>query len=458
MNVEPMPETTSPVVTPERPSPVYAWYMTLLLMLLYMFSFLDRTVIVLLIEPIKRDLLLNDTQISLLYGLAFAVFYTFLGIPIARLADSKSRRSIIAVGVLFWSAMTVACGLAKNFGHLFAARIGVGAGEAALSPAAYSLISDSFPEEKRAKAMSVYTMGIYLGVGVAMLLGGQVIEFFDNVGTVTLPWVGELRGWQLTFIAVGSPGLLFFFLVMALREPARQGLVSGAPKTIPMGEAMHWFRQRKGFYLSFYQAMAFGALYSYSLTAWTPSFFIRTYGWDTLQVSKYYGTVVLIFAPAGIISGGLIASARAIRGDGLAHIRITVIAFAALLIPAATVTLVDNPWVSLGLVAVIKFIHGLPLGIAMAVVHDITPNRLRAQAAALYLFTLNILGLGVGPTLVAVLTDYVFRDPADLRYSLAIVGVFACTIGLLLSIYAMRQLRTLKQELTELTSPETRDI
>ena len=175
-------------------------------------------------------------------------------------------------------------------------------------------------------------------------------------------------------------------------------------------------------------------------------------------MSKYYGTVVLIFAPAGIISGGLIASARASRGDGLAHARITVIAFAALLIPAATVTLVDNPWVSLGLVAVIKFIHGLPLGIAMAVVHDITPNRLRAQAAALYLFTLNILGLGVGPTLVAVLTDYVFRDPADLRYSLAIVGVFACTIGLLLSIYAMRQLRTLKQELTELTSPETRDI
>ena len=183
MDVESRPETTCPVATPERPSPVYAWYMTLLLMLLYMFSFLDRTIIVLLIEPIKRDLLLNDTQISLLYGLAFAVFYTFLGIPIARLADSKSRRSIIAVGVLFWSAMTVACGLAKSFGDLFAARIGVGAGEAALSPAAYSLISDSFPEEKRAKAMSVYTMGLYLGVGLAMLLGGQVIEFFDNIGT-----------------------------------------------------------------------------------------------------------------------------------------------------------------------------------------------------------------------------------------------------------------------------------
>lgn len=198
----------------DRPSPAYAWYMTLLLMVLYMFSFLDRTIIVLLIEPIKRDLAITDTQISLLYGLAFAVFYTLCGIPIARLIDSKNRRTIVAVGVLFWSAMTAACGLAKNFGSLFAARIGVGIGEATLSPAAYSMISDSFPKEKRAKAMSVYTMGIYLGVGVAMLLGGQVIEYFNNIGTVTLPLVGELRGWQLTFIAVAAPGLL---LSMQLR-------------------------------------------------------------------------------------------------------------------------------------------------------------------------------------------------------------------------------------------------
>ena len=428
------------------PSPAYAWYMTLLLMVLYMFSFLDRTIIVLMIEPIKRDLHLNDTHISLLYGFAFAVFYTLLGIPIARLADSRNRRTIIAIGVLTWSAMTAACGLAKNFAHLFAARIGVGVGEAALSPAAYSLISDSFPQEKRARAMSVYTMGLYLGVGVALLLGGLIIDFVENAGTVSLPLLGELYSWQLTFIAVGAPGILFFVLVMALREPPRQGVVSGQAQGVPLGEAMGWFLQRKRFYLSFYLAMACLTLYSYSLTAWTPSFFIRTHGWDTLQVSQNYGLVMLIFGPAGILAGGAIASALTRRGDGLANTRMAIVAFIGLIVPAATMTLVDSAGVALGIVAVIKFISGLPLGVAMAAVHEITPNRLRAQSAAFYLFILNILGLGTGPTLVALLTDYAFGDPAALRYSIAIVGVCACVVGLLLSIYAARQFRMLKEE------------
>ncbi|PLW70271.1 spinster family MFS transporter [Pseudohalioglobus lutimaris] len=432
----------------EWPKPAYAWYMTFLLMVLYMFSFLDRTIIVLLIEPIKRDLQLTDTHVSLLYGLAFAIFYTIMGIPIARLADSKNRRSIVAVGVLVWSAMTAACGLAKDFGQLFLARIGVGVGEAALSPAAYSLISDSFPEEKRARAMSVYTMGLYLGVGMALLLGGAVIEWVATMDTVSLPVLGEMYSWQLTFVIVGAPGLVFFVLVMALREPARQGIALGARvQVIPLGEAMGWFLQRKRFYLSFYLAMTFITLYSYSLTAWTPSFFIRTHDWTTLQVSQNYGMVMLIFGPAGILAGGWLASRQFRRGDELANARMATYAFLGLLIPAATMTLVDSAWVSLGLVAVIKFLSGLPLGVAMAAVHEVTPNRLRAQAAAIYLFLLNILGLGTGPTIVALLTDYAFGDPAALRYSLAIVGVGACLAGLLLSVYATGQLRILKQEL-----------
>jgi MFS family permease len=428
------------------PNPAYAWYMTLLLMVLYMFSFLDRTIIVLLIEPIKRDMHLTDTHISLLYGLAFAIFYTLMGIPIARLADSKNRRTLIAVGVVTWSVMTALCGLAKNFGQLFAARIGVGVGEAALSPAAYSLISDSFPEEKRARAMSVYTMGIYLGVGVAMLLGGLIVDFAENAETISLPLVGELYAWQLTFLIVGAPGLIFAPMVMALREPRRQGVAPGVTQGIPFREAIGWFSQRKRFYLSFYLAMGCLTLYAYSLTAWTPSFFIRTHGWSTLEVSRYYGLTMLAFGPAGILVGGLLASIRARRGDELANARMATFAFLGLLIPAATMTLVDSAWVSLGIVAIIKFVSGLPLGVAMAAVHEVTPNRLRAQAAAFYLFILNIVGLGTGPTIVALLTDYAFGDPSALRYSLAIVGVCACTAGLLLSIVATRQLRILKQE------------
>ncbi len=431
----------------EWPKPAYAWYMTGLLMVLYMFSFLDRTIIVLLIEPIKRDLQLTDTQISLLYGFAFAIFYTIMGIPIARLADSKNRRSIIAVGVLVWSAMTAACGLAKNFGHLFIARVGVGVGEAALSPAAYSLISDSFPEHKRARAMSVYTMGLYLGVGAALLLGGLVIEFVENMGSVSLPLLGEVYSWQLTFFVVGAPGLLFFFLVLGLREPLRQGVAAGSSvQVLSLKDSMSWFLQRKRFYLSFYLAMAFLTLYAYSLTAWTPSFFIRTHDWTTLEVSRNYGIVMLMFGPTGILAGGWIASRKFRLGDELANARMATYAFLVLLIPAATMTLVDNEWLALAIVAIIKFVSGLPLGVAMAAVHEVTPNRLRAQSAAIYLFILNIVGLGTGPTIVALITDYAFGDPADLRYSMAIVGVCACCAGLVLSIYATKQFGILKRE------------
>lgn len=439
-------QNDAPTDAVEWPKPAYAWYMTVLLMVLYMFSFLDRTIIVLLIEPIKRDLHLTDTHVSLLYGLAFAIFYTFMGIPIARLADSKSRRNLIAAGVFTWSAMTALCGLAKDFTQLFIARIGVGVGEAALSPAAYSLISDSFPEEKRARAMSVYTMGLYLGVGMALLLGGLIIDFVEKSGSIALPLVGELYAWQVTFLVVGAPGVLFCLLVMALREPPRQGVVAGT-KSIPFKEAMSYFWERKRFYLSFYLALAAITLYSYSFTAWTPSYFIRTHGWTTLEVSQYYGLVMLFFGPAGILVGGWVATARAKRGDDMASAKMAIVGCAGLLIPAATATLVDDAWVSLGLIAVIKFISGLPLGVAMAAIHNVTPNRLRAQAAAFYFFVLNILGLGTGPTIVALITDYGFGDPNALRYSLAIVGVGASAIGLVLAIYANKQLRTLKDSM-----------
>ncbi|MFK7731166.1 MAG: spinster family MFS transporter [Pseudomonadales bacterium] len=431
------------------PKPAYAWYMTILLMVLYMFSFLDRTIIVLLIEPIKRDLHLTDTDVSLLYGLAFAVFYTLMGIPIARLADTKNRTKIIAIGVLFWSLMTAFCGLAKNFTTLFIARMGVGVGEAALSPAAYSLISDSFPEKQRARAMSVYTMGLFLGAGLALMLGGQVIAWVEQIGNVTLPIVGEIHGWQLTFIAVGAPGLVFFLLALALREPPRQGISDASQQGIPLKEAMGWFMQRKSFYLSFYLAMAFLTLYSYSLSAWTPSFFIRVHDWSVLEVSQQYGLVYLIFGPAGIFAGGWIASARAHRGDEFSNARMAIVSSAGLLIPAATMTMMDSAWASLSIIAVIKFVSGLPLGVAMAAVHEVTPNRLRAQAVAIYLFLVNIVGLGTGPTIVALLTDYVFGDPEAVRYSLAIVGVVACSLALILSTYALRELKVLKASIVE---------
>src|SRR5271168_5433916 len=212
--------------SPPYPSSFAAWYSVVVLMLMYIFSFIDRTTISLLVEPMKRDLHISDTQIGMLQGLAFALLYTFLGLPIARLSDRHSRRAIIAGGVFVWSIMATLCGLARSAVQLFAARVGVGVGEAALSPAAYSIITDSFPLSKLGRAFGVYNIGITIGAGTAFLVGGIVVAAVSHAGaTYTLPLVGEVRAWQMVFIVTGAPGILLPLLLLTFREPARRGLL-----------------------------------------------------------------------------------------------------------------------------------------------------------------------------------------------------------------------------------------
>jgi MFS family permease len=209
------------------PSAGYAWYVVVVLTIAYTVSFIDRQIMALMVEPIRRDLEISDTQMSLLLGLAFAVFYTLLGIPIARLADRYSRRGIIAAGIAVWCFMTAACGLSRNYAQLFLARVGVGVGEAALSPSALSMMSDYFPKETRGRAVAFYTMGISMGVGLAMILGGQVIALVSQAPPVTLPVVGQLFAWQTVFVVVGLPGILVAALMLTVREPPRKGRMTG---------------------------------------------------------------------------------------------------------------------------------------------------------------------------------------------------------------------------------------
>ena len=201
------------------PSSIVAWYSVLVLMLMYVFSFIDRTIISLLVGPMKRDLHISDVQMGLLQGTAFALFYTFLGLPIARLSDRHNRKSIIAIGVFIWSIMACLCGLARSAGQLFLARIGVGFGEAALSPAAYSMITDSFPRAKLGSAFSVYNVGITIGAGTALLVGGLVVGAVSRPGaSYVLPIFGEVHAWQLVFIVTGAPGLLLPLLLLTDRK------------------------------------------------------------------------------------------------------------------------------------------------------------------------------------------------------------------------------------------------
>lgn len=222
------------------PRPRYAWYVVGVLMVAYVFSFIDRQILNLLVGPIRRDLGISDTGMSVLMGFSFAVFYTAFGLPLGRIADSRSRRGLIGFGMAFWSLMTAACGLAQRYWQLVLLRIGVGVGEASLSPAAYSLIMDYFPPARRSLAISVYSMAIYLGAGLALLLGGVVIQVTSVAPSVGVPLLGEIRSWQAVMLAVGLPGLLAALLLLTVREPLRRGNAgAGAP---PVRVVVAYFR------------------------------------------------------------------------------------------------------------------------------------------------------------------------------------------------------------------------
>jgi len=405
------------------PSSTRAWVTVAILMVAYVLSFIDRQILNLLVGPIRRDLMISDTQMSLLMGLSFALFYTVCGIPLGRLADTKSRRGLIAIGVLFWSAATAACGMAKLYWQFLICRIGVGVGEAALSPAAYSLIADSFPAERRATAISVYSMGVYLGSGIAFLLGGLVIQFASAQGDVVLPVIGEVRPWQLIFLILGAAGVLFTLLMLAVREPARRGV--GAGVAVPLAEVGRYIRANRRTVLCHNFGFAGLAFAGYGSAAWVPTFFIRTYGWDAGQVGVVYGSIVAVFGCLGIVFGGRLADWMAKRGSSDANMRVGLYAALGAVPFVLSFPLMDNAMWAAVLMAPTVFCLSMPFGVAPAAIQEIMPNSMRGQASAIYLFVITLIGLGIGPTAVALVTDYVFVDDNALRYSLLIVTALA---------------------------------
>ncbi|MCO6059875.1 MFS transporter [Pseudomonas sp. MOB-449] len=412
------------------PSGLRAWTTVAILMVAYVLSFIDRQILNLLVEPIRRDLAISDTQMSLLMGLSFALFYTVCGIPLGRLADTRSRRGLIAIGVLFWSAATAACGMARLYWQFLLCRIGVGVGEAALSPAAYSLIADSFPRERRATAISVYSMGVYLGSGLAFLLGGLVIKFASAQGDVHLPLLGEVRPWQLIFLALGAAGVLFTLLMLAVREPQRRGI--GAGVVVPLSEVGRYLRSNRRTVVCHNFGFAGLAFAGYGSAAWIPTFYIRTHGWDAGQVGMIYGSLVAVFGCLGIVFGGRLADWMAKHGRTDANMRVGLFAAVGALPLVVLFPLLDDAlWVTV-LMAPTVFCLSMPFGVAPAAIQEIMPNAMRGQASAIYLFVITLIGLGFGPTAVALVTDYVFANDQALRYSLLIVTTIAVASSVVL--------------------------
>ncbi len=422
--------------SPAYPSSGQSWYLVFVLMVFYVFSFIDRQIIALLVDPIKRDMNVTDTQIGLLQGISFALFYCFLGVPIGMLADRSNRKKIIAVGVVVWSVMASLCGLAKNFTQLFMARIGVGIGEAALSPAAYSMITDSFPKEKLGRAFSVYNLGIAIGSGIALLVGGLVVGAVVGEGkTFNVPLLGELRAWQFVFIVTGAPGILLPLLLLSVREPARRGLLKtgpDAPASVPLSQVFKFMWKNGHFYSLHFIALALFAMLGYAVGAWLPTVISRTYGVSPADVGKVLGVSVLSVNVLGILFFGRVCDRLTAKGYTDAPVIVCIIVAILIAVTSAVPAFMPNVMFAYVAMCIAGFpFHGYVAMGPMAV-NQVTPNQMRAQVSSVYLFVNALLGMGIGPALVPLISDYILKDPMQIRWALSIVVFGAGTLAAIL--------------------------
>jgi len=433
----PIPEqvaTEIPPAAPERSS--YQWYVVIICMVAYILSFVDRQILSLMIEPIKADLMLSDTQFSLLQGLAFSLFYAFMGVPIAALADKKSRVKIISVGIAFWSLATAACGLSKNFIQMFLARLSVGAGEAALSPAFYSIVADLFPKHKLGRALGVYAIGAFIGSGLAFLIGGYVIGLLKDVSFVTLPMIGEIKTWQLTFMIVGLPGvLLALLMILTVREPERKGLkmdANGVAVKASFKNSMGFIKTHKKTFFCHFIGFSFYTMMLYSLLGWAPAYYMRHFGLDASQTGYILGSIILVANTSGALFCGWLIDFFSKRGYSDAAIRAGAIGCAALIIPSVLFTQVDNMQLSFALIFVAMFFSTFPIPASAAATQMLTPNQLRSQVSAKFLLISNLIALGVGTTAVALITDRYYENTLMVGNSISIVNAVAGVIGVFL--------------------------
>lgn len=398
------------------------------LTLVYVFSFIDRQILNLLVKPIRRDLGISDTQMSLLMGFSFAIFYTFFGILMGKLADTRSRRGLIAAGFILWSALTAGCGLARNYVQMLLLRMGVGVGEAALSPAAYSLITDYFPPNRLATAISVYSMGIYLGTGLAYLAGSVVISFAGSQAAWDLPLVGATRPWQVIFFMVGLPGILLAALMATIPEPERIGHKGAATFT----DFWRYVRLNRATFACHNVGFALLSFSSYGTAAWLPAYFTRHFGWEASRIGFWFGAIVMVCGTLGIVAGGWMADWLKSRGYPDAAMRVGLFVCLVWVPPGLAAFLLDSPGWALAALAVAQFFTSAPFGVAPAAIQQMSPPELRGQASAVYLFVINLIGLGLGPTAVALATDYLFRNDNAVGNSLLLVTGVAHAISALL--------------------------
>jgi MFS family permease len=401
-----------------------AWFTLGVLLVMIVLSYLDRGILALLVKPMREDLQVSDVQVSLLIGVAFGLFYAVFAFPLGWLADRWSRKGVIFLCITGWSLATTACGLANSFRELAAARFGVGIGEGGLSPAAYRILGGAFPKRRMALALGVYGAGASLASPISNIVGGRLVDWAVANGGAVLPLVGEVKPWQVVFLLLGPPGLLLaplIFLIPREKKAAPAPTAAAEPAEPDGGFAA--FLRRRWLYLTLH-FLGFGvlAITSYGLGGWTPTFFQRRYGMSMGEIGLYIALVVGGSGMIGFMGGGWLVDRWFASGVKDAHLRyfvygIPVITLAAIL----AFSVADRPALSF---ACMFFIHLLlPFtGPAVGHLQLATPVEYRGRTTALFTMVFNILGMTLGPLIVALLTEHVFHDAAKVGLSMALMA------------------------------------
>ena len=409
----------------------YLWYVVFIFTLASTFSIIDRQILNVMVGPLKRDLGgISDTQISLIMGFAFALFYTLMSYPAGRMADRFNRINIMTAGIAGWSAMTMLCGTANHYWHLFIARMGVGVGEATLGPASNSALADYFSADRLPLAIGIVASAPFIGQGLANIAGGPLIDYLEATPNLVMPLLGEVFSWQMVLIIVGAPGLLVALAMWFLVEPARKGKQFESSRSVPFTQVWLFIKSRNRFFTLVFLAYLCLATQGWSLFSWLVEYFVRNHAWTRTDIGLSYGFIALIIGIAGSVSGGLFAGWLIRKGKSDATLRV-VLASTIVLLPFATVlTLVPNAYLALALLVPVTFCMAIAPGLIITTLQLISPNELRGQMVAFYLIAVNFLSYSFAPSLPAICSDFLFSSELALGKSISLLAVINYTVAI----------------------------
>jgi len=404
--------------TTSWPKPIYAWFFTSILLFAYIISFIDRQMINYLVVPIKEDMGLTDFEISFIQGWGFVLAYIIFSIPFGRIVDKVNRVRVLIGGIVIWSVATAACGFSKNSWQLVISRSGVGAGEAALTPASWSIISDLFPVKRRSFPMSIYLMGPYIGQGLSLLFGAQILRIYNE--PVTLFESIIVQPWQIIFLIIAVPGIILGLFMFTLKDPHRkEGLIGDKKENESIKEVFSYIIKNIGAYMPLLIGSAFIIVLLYGLQSWVPTFLHRIHGWEHTRIGDQYGLVALFAGSLGVISGPVFERYLTKLNYNPPIIILCIITSIALTILGPITFLSLGSDIVLIGIFVTSFFITFPLALFATSLQNITPNQYRGVVSGLYVFTVNIVGYGLGPMVVAFFTDKVFRNEMAIDLSMA---------------------------------------